>query len=108
MRQVRARLEGRVGAGVAQPWRDLRKLLRKERITPERTGWVFRAAPLVLVATVAGRRRGRAVRHHRARRWTRSRTCSRSSRCCCWARCSSRWPGSTPAPRSVAWAPAAR
>ena len=27
MRQVRARLEGRVGAGVLQPWRDLRKLL---------------------------------------------------------------------------------
>ncbi len=26
MRQVRARLEGRVGAGVLQPWRDLRKL----------------------------------------------------------------------------------
>ena len=30
MRQVRARLEGRVGAGVLQPWRDLRKLLAKE------------------------------------------------------------------------------
>lgn len=30
MRQVRARAEGRVGAGVLQPWRDLRKLLAKE------------------------------------------------------------------------------
>jgi formate hydrogenlyase subunit 4 len=51
MRQVRARLEGRAGAGVAQPWRDLRKLLRKERITPRGTSEVFRLAPLVLVAT---------------------------------------------------------
>lgn len=30
MRQARARLEGRVGAGIWQPWRDLRKLARKE------------------------------------------------------------------------------
>ncbi len=52
MRQVRARMEGRAGAGVLQPWRDLRKLLRKEPITPAGTGWVFRAAPLVLAATV--------------------------------------------------------
>ena len=51
MRQVRARLEGRAGAGVRQPWRDLRKLLRKESITPRGTGEVFRLAPLVLVAT---------------------------------------------------------
>jgi len=52
MRQVRARMEGRAGAGVLQPWRDLRKLLRKEPITPAGTAWVFRAAPLVLAATV--------------------------------------------------------
>jgi len=52
MRQVRARLEGRAGAGAAQPWRDLRKLLRKEGITPHGTGPVFRLAPLVLAVTV--------------------------------------------------------
>ncbi|GLZ27900.1 formate hydrogenlyase HycD [Lentzea sp. NBRC 105346] len=51
MRQVRARLEGRAGAGVRQPWRDLRKLLRKETITPRGTSEVFRIAPLLLVAT---------------------------------------------------------
>jgi len=51
MRQTRARLEGRVGPGIAQPWRDLRKLLRKEAITPAGTGPAFRLAPLVLVAT---------------------------------------------------------
>jgi formate hydrogenlyase subunit 4 len=51
MRQVRARLEGRQGPGVGQPWRDLRKQFRKEAITPEGTSEIFRIAPLVLVAT---------------------------------------------------------
>ncbi|GAB3400390.1 respiratory chain complex I subunit 1 family protein [Flindersiella endophytica] len=51
MRQVRARLEGRAGAGILQPWRDLRKLLRKEPLTPQGTSEVFRIAPLVLAAT---------------------------------------------------------
>ncbi|MFC5182494.1 respiratory chain complex I subunit 1 family protein [Actinomadura harenae] len=51
MRQVRARMEGRAGAGVWQPWRDLRKLLRKEAIAPDGTGPLFRLAPLVLAGT---------------------------------------------------------
>ncbi len=51
MRQVRARMEGRAGPGIGQPWRDLRKLLRKESIRPRGTTEVFRVAPLVLVAT---------------------------------------------------------
>jgi formate hydrogenlyase subunit 4 len=51
MRQVRARVEGRAGAGVGQPWRDLRKLAGKEAITPDGTGPLFRAAPMLLAAT---------------------------------------------------------
>jgi formate hydrogenlyase subunit 4 len=51
MRQVRARLEGRAGAGVLQPWRDLRKLLRRPPATPTGTGWAFRLAPLLLAGT---------------------------------------------------------
>jgi formate hydrogenlyase subunit 4 len=51
MRQVRSRLEGRAGAGVGQPWRDLRKLLRRPPATPAGTGWAFRLAPLLLVGT---------------------------------------------------------
>jgi formate hydrogenlyase subunit 4 len=51
VRQVRARLEGRAGPGVMQPWRDLRKLFGKEGITPRGTSEVFRVAPLLLVAT---------------------------------------------------------
>jgi formate hydrogenlyase subunit 4 len=51
MRQIRARLEGRRGAGIGQPWRDLRKLAGKERIRPDGTTIVFVAAPSVLAAT---------------------------------------------------------
>ena len=51
MRQVRARLEGRAGAGVGQPWRDLRKLSRKESVRPEGSSWVFVGAPLVLLGS---------------------------------------------------------
>jgi len=51
MRQVRARLEGRVGAGVLQPWRDLRKLLAKEPLQAERTSWVSVAGPTVLIVS---------------------------------------------------------
>jgi formate hydrogenlyase subunit 4 len=51
MRQVRARLEGRAGAGLGQPWRDLRKLLRKQNITPAGTTVVFALAPAVLAGT---------------------------------------------------------
>ncbi|OLT23500.1 formate hydrogenlyase [Pseudonocardia sp. CNS-139] len=50
MRQVRARMEGRAGPGVGQPWRDLRKLLAKEMITPRGTSEVFRVAPVLTVA----------------------------------------------------------
>jgi formate hydrogenlyase subunit 4 len=51
MRAVRSRLEGRAGGRVAQPWRDLRKLLRKEPVSPADAGVFFRAAPAVLMAT---------------------------------------------------------
>ncbi len=51
MRQVRARSEGRCGAGVLQPWRDLRKQLRKQQVTPDGTTLVFAAAPAVVAAT---------------------------------------------------------
>ena len=53
MRQVRARMEGRVGAGVLQPWRDLRKLFAKESLQAEGTSWVMSLGPVVLVASSA-------------------------------------------------------
>jgi formate hydrogenlyase subunit 4 len=51
MRQVRARMEGRAGAGALQPWRDLRKLARKQPLAPDGTGPAFRLTPLLLVST---------------------------------------------------------
>jgi formate hydrogenlyase subunit 4 len=51
LRVVRARLEGRSGPSVVQPWRDMRKLWTKERITPEHTSWIFTLTPLVLVSS---------------------------------------------------------
>jgi formate hydrogenlyase subunit 4 len=53
MRQIKARMEGRAGSGVLQPWRDVLKLLRKHRLDPEGTGAAFRTAPLVGVAVGA-------------------------------------------------------
>ena len=50
-RQVRARLEGRRGAGVGQPWRDLAKLRRKQSLRPVGTTVVFRVAPAVVAAS---------------------------------------------------------
>jgi len=51
MRKVRSRLEGRTGAPVHQPLLDLRKLLAKQRVSPEQSSWIFPAGPVVLVAT---------------------------------------------------------
>jgi formate hydrogenlyase subunit 4 len=51
MRTVRCRLEGRVGPPVVQIWRDVRKLVKKQRTQPERSSIFFTSAPVVLVAT---------------------------------------------------------
>lgn len=50
-RAVRARLEGRGGGRVGQPWRELRKLLRRTPTSPSDASLVFVAAPAVLMAT---------------------------------------------------------
>ena len=51
MRQIRARLEGRAGGGVLQPWRDLQKQFRKQQITPTGTTVVFLVAPAVVAGS---------------------------------------------------------
>jgi formate hydrogenlyase subunit 4 len=50
-RQTRARLEGRAGAGIGQPWRDLRKLMAKRPIQAAGTSWVTLLAPLTLLGS---------------------------------------------------------
>jgi formate hydrogenlyase subunit 4 len=53
VRLLKARLLGRRGASLLQPWRDLGKLLRKRPILAEHSSVVSRAAPTIaLAATV--------------------------------------------------------
>jgi formate hydrogenlyase subunit 4 len=51
MRTVRARLEGRVGGGVLQPWRDVIKLFAKEPLRAPCSSAVLIWAPLLLMAS---------------------------------------------------------
>ena len=51
VRLLKARLQGRRGATVLQPYRDLAKLLGKERVVSTRTSWIFAMAPFVLFAS---------------------------------------------------------
>lgn len=51
IRQVRARMEGRAGAGILQPWRDLRKLLVKDPVRARGSSWMLTVGPVVLLVT---------------------------------------------------------
>lgn len=51
MRTARARLEGRVGGGVLQPWRDLRKLLSKPPTRAPGSTPVLALAPILLMGS---------------------------------------------------------
>ncbi len=48
--KVEARLQGRSGPRIGQPYFDLAKLFRKEALAPEQASWFFLAAPLIAVA----------------------------------------------------------
>ena len=50
---LRARLVGRIGPPVMQPWRDLRRLAGKQRVLAENASPVFTAAPFVVFAAIA-------------------------------------------------------
>jgi formate hydrogenlyase subunit 4 len=48
--RVEARLQGRRGPRILQPYYDLAKLFRKEALAPEGASWVFLAAPVAAFA----------------------------------------------------------
>ncbi|MHB1816411.1 MAG: respiratory chain complex I subunit 1 family protein [Streptosporangiaceae bacterium] len=48
--RVEARLQGRHGPRILQPYYDLAKLFRKEALAPEGASWVFLAAPVAAFA----------------------------------------------------------
>jgi formate hydrogenlyase subunit 4 len=52
VRKVKARLQGRRGATIFQPYADLRKLLIKEAVISENSSWIFRFTPYLLAATM--------------------------------------------------------
>ena len=52
VRLLKARLLGRAGPPLLQPWRDLRRLLRKQRVVAENASPLFRWAPVVHLASV--------------------------------------------------------
>jgi len=51
--RTKARMAGRVGPPLAQPYRDLVKLFRKGAVYGATTTWLFRAGPIVGFATAA-------------------------------------------------------
>ena len=54
IKKTKARFQGRRGAGILQPYRDLRKLFAKEVVVSSIASWVFRATPyLVFSSTLA-------------------------------------------------------
>jgi formate hydrogenlyase subunit 4 len=52
LRTLKARLVGRRGPRVLQPYADLAKLLQKEAVVSTTTSWVFRLTPYVVFATM--------------------------------------------------------
>src|SRR3954447_19935263 len=50
IRKVKARLTKHRGASIFQPYRDLRRLLRKEVVLAHNASWLFRAAPYLIFA----------------------------------------------------------
>jgi formate hydrogenlyase subunit 4 len=51
IRWLKARLQGRRGAAPWQPYRELRKLFRKECVVSHTASWVFHATPFVVFGT---------------------------------------------------------
>jgi formate hydrogenlyase subunit 4 len=52
LRTLKARLVGRRGPRLLQPYADLAKRLRKEAVVSTTTSWIFRVTPYVLFATM--------------------------------------------------------
>ena len=51
-RVARARMHNRRGPGVLQEYRDLIKLIGRQSIAPDASGWVFRLTPFVMVGVM--------------------------------------------------------
>ncbi len=52
IRKAKARLQGRRGAPIFQPYADIRKLFSKEVVVSENSSWLFRFTPYLLATTM--------------------------------------------------------
>jgi formate hydrogenlyase subunit 4 len=52
VRKIKARLNGRIGPGLLQPYRDLLRLCRKEVVLAPNASWLFRTTPYLVFAAV--------------------------------------------------------
>lgn len=48
IRKIKARMQGRVGAPVIQPYRELWKLFQKDEVISKDASWIFRFAPYLI------------------------------------------------------------
>ncbi len=52
VRNLKAKMQSRLGPPVVQPFRDVRKLLKKEDVVPKNSvAWLFKAAPVLALIT---------------------------------------------------------
>jgi formate hydrogenlyase subunit 4 len=52
VRKLKARLNGRIGPGLLQPYRDLLRLLRKEVVLAPNASWLFRVSPYLIFTAI--------------------------------------------------------
>ena len=52
VRWLKARLQGRRGAGILQPYREIRKTFGKQMVISDTTSWIFHLAPCVVSAAM--------------------------------------------------------
>jgi formate hydrogenlyase subunit 4 len=52
VRKVKARLNGRIGPALIQPYRDLLRLLRKEVVLAPNASWLFRVSPYLIFTAI--------------------------------------------------------
>ncbi len=53
IKKLKAQMQGRVGAGVLQPYYDLLRLLKKDMVVSSTTTWIFKAAPYIIFTATA-------------------------------------------------------
>jgi hydrogenase-4 component C len=49
-RVMRAKMHNRRGPGILQNYLDLAKLMKRQEVISEQSGWIFRATPYILMS----------------------------------------------------------